>query len=90
MEVSHHLKSSEEARAAMEELQLRNKALEEETMTQRHLLHLEKVKAEKDYEEIKEEKTRLMSDLELEKNKLLADIHQLSKNKVKVHTFQSL
>lgn len=83
VEASHHIKSSEEVRAAMEELQERNKALEEETVTQKHLLHLEKIKAEREYEEIKEEKTRLMSDLEQEKNKLLADIQQLNKNKVR-------
>ena len=84
MEASHHMRSSEEAQARMEELLERNRALEEETMTQKHLIHLEKLKAEREYEEIKEEKTRLMTDLEQERNKLVADIQQLNKNKVRL------
>ena len=82
MEVSHHQRFNEEAQQRMEELLIRNRALEEETLAQKHVIHLEKLKAEKEFEDLKEQKTRLMSDLEQERNKLVSDITQLNKNKV--------
>lgn len=83
MEVSHHQQFNEEAQQKMEQLLLRNKALEEETMAQKHVIHLEKIKADKEFVDLKEQKTRLLSDLEQERNKLVTDITQLNKNKVR-------
>ena len=55
--------------------------LEEENMAQKHLIQLEKLKAEKEYAEMKEQKSRLMAELEQEKMKLEGDINKLQKNK---------
>jgi len=47
LEVSVHQRTKEEVESRMEELQQRNKMLEEETMAQKHIIHLEKLKTEK-------------------------------------------
>ena len=50
-------------------------------MAQKHLIQLEKLKAEKEYAEMKEQKSRLMAELEQEKMKLEGDINKLQRNK---------
>lgn len=65
-----------------EELRRRNQALEEETIAQRHIIHLEKIKTEKESMELEEQKNQLMMDLEQEKSRLEDDIEKLHRNKV--------
>ena len=66
----------------MEELLRQNQALEEETAAQRHIIHLEKIKTEKEARELEEQRNQLMLDLEQEKQRLEEDIHKLHLNKV--------
>ena len=66
-----------------EELRRKNQVLEEETVAQRHIIHLEKIKTEKESRELKEQKNRLMSDLEQEKQRLEEDILKLNRNRVR-------
>ena len=42
-----HQRTKEEAESRMEELERKTRQLEEETLTQKHLIHLEKLKTEK-------------------------------------------
>lgn len=70
------------AEQRVEELLQRNQALEEETIEQRHIIHLEKIKTEKESREMEEQHNQLMLDLELEKRRLEEDIGKLSRNKV--------
>lgn len=65
-----------------EELRQRNQALEEETIAQRHIIHLEKIKTEKESKDLEEQKNQLMMDLEQEKRRLEDDIEKLHRNKV--------
>lgn len=80
MMVSQEQRSKLEAETRMDELLREKELLEEENMAQKHLIHLEKLKAEKEYAEMREQKSRLMAELELEKVKLEEDINKLHKN----------
>ena len=79
--VSQEQQSKLEAESKMDELLRAKELLEEENMAQKHLIHLEKLKAEKEYAEMREQKSRLMAELEQEKAKLEGDINKLQKNK---------
>ena len=79
--VSLEQQSKLEARSKMDELLRQKELLEEENMAQKHLIQLEKLKAEKEYAEMKEQKSRLMTELEQEKMKLEGDINKLQRNK---------
>ena len=79
--VSLEQQSKLEARSRMDELLREKELLEEENMAQKHLIQLEKLKAEKEYAEMKEQKSRLMAELEQEKMKLEGDINKLQRNK---------
>lgn len=79
--VSQEQQSKLEAKSKMDELLKEKELLEEENMAQKHIIQLEKLKAEKEYAEMKEQKSRLMTELELEKSKLEEDINKLHKNK---------
>lgn len=46
-EVSVHQRTKEEAESRMEQLEKKTRQLEEETLTQKHIIHLEKLKTEK-------------------------------------------
>ena len=81
MVVSLEQQSKLEAKSKMDELLREKELLEEENMAQKHLIQLEKLKAEKEYAEMKEQKSRLMAELEQEKLKLEGDINKLHKNK---------
>ena len=84
---SEHLTVEQQTKAAaemrVEELLQRNQVLEEETIAQRHIIHLEKIKTEKESHELEEQRNQLMLDLELEKHRLEEDIEKLHKNKVR-------
>lgn len=67
----------------VEELLQRNQILEEETIAQRHIIHLEKIKTEKESQELEEQRNQLMLDLELEKQRLEEDIGKLHKNRTR-------
>lgn len=77
MEVTMQLKSVENTENKIEELVRKNELLQEETVAQKHIIQLEKLNSIKEYEEMKESKTRIMSELEQERNKLQDDIHKL-------------
>ena len=79
--VSQEQQSKLEAESKMDELLRAKELLEEENMAQKHLIQLEKLKAEKEYAEMREQKSRLMAELEQEKAKLEGDINKLQKNK---------
>ncbi len=65
----------------MEDLLKHNQELEEETVAQRHIIHLEKIRTEKESRELEDQKNQLMLDLEQEKYRLEEDIQKLHKNK---------
>ena len=67
----------------MAELLLRNQALEQETLNQRHIIQLEKLKTEKESKDLELQRNQLMDELEQEKRKLEEDISQLSNKKVR-------
>lgn len=81
-QLSEQQETKEAAEQRVAELLLRNEALEEETVTQRHIIHLEQLKTEKESRELDQQKNQLMEDLEQEKLKLEEDIKQLHMNKV--------
>lgn len=66
----------------MKELVRVNQELEEETIAQRHIIHLEKIKAEQESREMEERTNQLMQDLAQEKLRLEEDIEKMHKNKV--------
>ncbi len=66
----------------MEELLRRNQALEEETVSQRHIIHLERLKTERESRDLEDQKNQLMDELEQEKMKLEEDIKGLNNKKV--------
>ncbi len=74
--------TKQEAMLLAEELKRRNQMLEEETIAQRHIIHLEKIKTEKESKELEEQRNQLMVDLEQEKQRLEDDIDKLHRNKV--------
>lgn len=76
------LQTKQEAELRMEELQLQNQILEEETIAQRHIIHLEKIKTEQESRELEEQRNQLMLDLEQEKQRLEDDIDNMHRNKV--------
>lgn len=83
---SQHLTEEQHTKLAaemrVEELLQRNLALEEETIAQRHIIHLEKIKTEKESQELEEQRNQLMLDLEVEKRRLEEDIEKLHGNRV--------
>lgn len=78
--------TKQEAMLLAEELKRRNQVLEEETIAQRHIIHLEKIKTEKESKELEEQRNQLMMDLEQEKQRLEEDIDKLHRNKVSSKT----
>ena len=68
----------------MEELRRQNQILEEETIAQRHIIHLEKIKTEQESRELEEQRNQLMLDLEQEKQRLEDDIDKMHRNKVSI------
>lgn len=66
----------------MKDLVRVNQELEEETIAQRHIIHLEKIKAEQESRELEEQTNQLMQDLAQEKLRLEEDIDKMHKNKV--------
>ena len=120
MELSSVQQSQEEREERIEELARLNQQLEQETIKQKHLLQLEKLKTEnvcdthtlrlrltlppslppppplslslslplsQELKDVTEQKTRLMSELEKEKEKLERDIQQLEANKVSRNSY---
>lgn len=81
-----HLTEEQKTKLAAElrvkELLEEKQALEEETMTQRHIIHLEQIKTEREARELEEQRDQLMMDLEQEKQRLEEDIRKLHQNKV--------
>lgn len=59
-----------------------NQQLQEETIAQRQIIRLDKIRAEQESREFKEQSTQLMQDLEQEKLQLEEDIDKMRKNEV--------
>lgn len=78
------LQTKQEAELHMEELRRQNQILEEETIAQRHIIHLEKIKTEQESKELEEQRNQLMLDLEQEKQRLEDDIDKMHRNKVSI------
>ena len=79
--VSLEQQSKLEAKSKIDEVLREKELLEEENMAQKHIIHLEKLKTEKEYAETREQKSRLMAGLEQEKLRLERDIDSLRRNK---------
>jgi kinesin family protein 14 len=80
-EVDEREKEMTEAEEKISQLERINEELREETIAQRHVIEMEKLKAQREYEEITLESSRLMEELALEKQKLEEDIELLQKSK---------
>jgi hypothetical protein len=79
--VDEREKEMTEAEEKISQLERINEELREETIAQRHVIEMEKLKAQREYEEITLESSRLMEELALEKQKLEEDIELLQKSK---------
>ena len=82
MRLHEEEETKEAAEQRVAELMLRNQTLEQETVSQRHIIHLEKLKTEKESKDLEEQKNQLMDELEQEKMKLEDDIRDLNDKKV--------